>query len=196
MAFVLVLVNCAHQDENDYMRSSASHPRQQATVPAPEVPSKDKKPAAVPAAKDSNIPSSNNPAPKVARKLGPSLDKAPALAGLKLKMDAPLSPPLRRLLTTAEDNLKKGKILEARSLADRAYRMDLREPRTSFLLAKIFATEKDYEDAEQWALRSLENIDDRSNKAVIWGLIARVREKGGNKIGAAEALKKRNQVLR
>ncbi len=104
-----------------------------------------------------------------------------------LKLDEPLSPPVKRMLTQAEESLKKGKVMEARAQADRAYRMDLHDPRTTFMLARVAAHEKSYDDAEQWAMRSLENLNDPANKKVVWNFIARCREKSGNKKGVAAA---------
>lgn len=184
------------------MRKQTSHPQTQVMVAPPKVP-----PAAplvtpkVPAVPEAQVASPNLPKPKVTPQVSTSSksskpEKTAKLSSLQLKIETPLTPPVRRLISTAEENLKKGKVLEARAQADRAYRMDLRDPRTSFLMAKVSASEKDYEGAEQWAMRALENLDDGANKAVVWGLIARVREKSGNRIGAAEALKKRNESRR
>ena len=192
----IVFINCAHQGHDDYPMQNRSNrvlvkppavPPAGPVAPKPSAPlvpavgvSKPKR--VVPSVPDNTVASSK--------------EKAPNVAGLQLKLDEPLSPPVRRLIKSAEENLKKGKVLEARAQADRAYRMDLRDPRTSFLMAKVSVSEKDYEGAEQWAVRSLENLSDSANKQTVWGLIARVREKGGNKKGSAEAMRKRSEIRR
>lgn len=194
----IVFINCAHQGHDDYPRRDRANTvmvKPPAIPPAGPVASKPGTPAQpVPAPGVSKPKPSVPSAPEKA--VARSKEKAPNVSGLNLKLDEPLSPPVRRLIKSAEENLKKGKVMEARAQADRAYRMDLRDPRTSFLMAKVSASEKDYEGAEQWAMRSLEYLSDYANKQTVWGLIARVREKSGNKAGSAEAMRKRGEVRR
>ena len=190
----IVFINCAHQGDDDYpMRV-----KQQVMVRPPAVPPAPPGPKVEPASPQPGVTSKPKPLEVVPPKSsGISVkEKAPNLAGLQLKLTEPLSLPVRRLIQSAEENLKKAKVHEARAQADRAYRMNLRDPRTSFLMAKVSASEKDFEGAEQWALRSLENLSDAANKQTVWGLIAKVREKSGNKQGAAEAMRKRSEARR
>ncbi len=199
-------INCATQNDDDRHIKSINKGSKEALLTPPPVPPK-------PAAKAGEAKTANASVKKGAKaavvqtpsvasskestgkpKLGS--EKAPNVSGLTLKLEEPMAPAVKIMVTKAEENLKKGKVMEARFQADRAYRMDLRDPRTSFLLAKVAASEKDYEGAEQWAVRSLENLSDSANKEVVWGLIARVREKRGNKSGMGEALRKRAEYRR
>ncbi|MES2745601.1 MAG: hypothetical protein V4655_09235 [Bdellovibrionota bacterium] len=198
----LVFINCAHQDDDHYItrrpKEMVSPPAVPPRGPVPALPTA---PLSVPIPQTPGSASVSVPKPRSEAAANKPAQNAPTvgkinLSALQLKMDSSLSPPVKRLVSNAEESLKKGRVLEARAQADRAYRMNLRDPRTSFLLAKVSVLEKDYDGAEQWAMRSLEYVDDEANKAVIWGLIARAREKAGNKPGVAEALKKRDSVRR
>jgi hypothetical protein len=195
-------------------------PRGPLPVPAPSSASGSLPPSASSGSTPSGAPSSSSPSPATGSTVSvpkPRSDSAATdandgknksrskntaavgkanLASFQLKLDTSLSPPVKRLVNNAEESLKKGRVLEARAQADRAYRMDLRDPRTSFLLAKVSIVEKDYDSAEQWAMRALEYVNDDANKSVIWSLVARAREKAGNKIGVTEALKKRSSAGR
>ncbi len=194
MLAAFILASCAHQGDDDYpvMKNKIGKHQEPAVIPvAPP-------PAPAPAAPLVTLPPPPAPKPLVGKPIpganapGAQSSSGPsptvAVAG-NLLLNEPLSAPVKRLISAAEDSLKKGRILEARAQADRAYRMDLRDPRTSFLMARVSEREKAFEDAEQWAMRSLENLNDTGNKRVVWGFIAKVREKNGNKKGMQEALK-------
>jgi hypothetical protein len=214
LSFILVLTvlaACAHQSDDDYPIRHGKIPE---TVAPPAVPPAAPQPlptpspsaplVTVPAPPPPSPIVQTNPSPRVAPGTStPSVKSTPgsaassglAVAGA-LQISDPLSAPVKRLINSAEESLKKGKILEARSQADRAYRMDLRDPRTSFLMARVAEKEKSYEDAEQWAMRSLEYLGDSKNKLIVWNFVAKVREKSGNKKGVQEAMRKVNELKR
>ena len=201
-SFLLVLSilgsTCAHQDDDDYpvrhgsmakpsempspvVPPSAPSPVQSVplvTLPPPPAP-----PISKPSARPATTPARTTPAPSPGATAGSSSSGT-------LQMNDPLSAPVKRLLSNAEESLKKGKILEARAQADRAYRMDLHDPRTSFMMARVSERERAYEDAEQWAMRSLENVSDPANKKVIWAFVNHCREKSGGRKGLQEATRR------
>lgn len=208
LSFILVLTvlaACAHQSDDDY---PVRHGRIPEPVAPPAVPPAAPQPLPTPSVPLVTLPAppapspivQTNPTPRTAPGTStPSVKStagsAPAVAGA-LQISEPLSAPVKRLINSAEESLKKGKILEARSQADRAYRMDLRDPRTSFLMARVAEKEKSYDDAEQWAMRSLENLGDARNKLIVWNFVAKVREKNGNKKGVQEAMRRVNELKR
>lgn len=198
------MASCAHQGDDNYpVRMGKGPELVSPPVPPPTAPLPTPVPRepqsvplvtipAPPAPKSVPIPSKTTPpAPAPQEPVGTvSSRRSSGGGGGSLQLDDPLSAPVKRLISAAEESLKKGRVMEARAQADRAYRMDLRDPRTSFLMARVSEREKAFEDAEQWAMRSLENLSDMGNKKVIWKFIANIREKNGNKKGVADALRK------
>lgn len=194
---------CAHQGDDDYPLRHGAAAKPQEVAPAP-YPGPLPPPAAPGPAHSVPLvtvpapiapPSPKVMPPKVPAKAAPNpaLSAGSSSSG-SLQMNEPLSAPVKRLLANAEDSLKKGKILEARAQADRAYRMNLHDPRTSFMMARVAEREKAYEDAEQWAMRSLENVTDPANKKTIWAFVNHCREKNGGKKGLQEAARRTKEV--
>ncbi|MBC7659372.1 MAG: hypothetical protein H7249_06660 [Chitinophagaceae bacterium] len=204
-AVLMFATGCAHQGDDDYPVRHGSAMKQPELVSPPVPPPASPAPIVNPPLVTMPPPPAPAPATAAARAPGPVQPKMPLpsqtatfgpVSGSALQLSEPLSAPVRRLINAAEDSLKKGKILEARAQADRAYRMDLRDPRTSFLMARVSEREKSYDDAEQWARRSLETLGDAGNKRIVWNFIASVRSKNGNKKGAQEAMRQVHELKR
>lgn len=134
------------------------------------------------------------PAPKAPVPMAPPLAPAPAakpavvVPAETLEVAAELPKPVAIMVKNAEAQLRLKQLPMARAQAERAYRMESRDPRISYLLGRIAAAEGDYQDAEQWGQRALESSDTASNKDVIWRFIARCRQKQGDSRGAEDAL--------
>lgn len=169
LAFSLTILSCAHEPEDE--PTIEIKPREEAEA-------------------------EKMPAPKPPLPMAPPLPSAkPALPaerpGEALNVARELPKPVVIMLKSAEAQLKKKQFNLARAQAERAYRMESRDPRTSFLLARIAAEEGDYQDAEQWAHRALENAESEANESFLWRFIARCRQKQGDSKGADSALRRK-----
>lgn len=187
-----VFTACAHPGDDDYpLRHGQVKPAEASPLgPVPPPPA----PSPVPPVPLVTLPAPPAPKGQPPKPAAAASSSSPKGQGNTLQLSEPLSAPVKRLLNSAEESLKKGKILEARAQADRAYRMDLHDPRTSFMMARVSEREKAYEDAEQWAMRSLENLSDANNKRIVWAFVSRCREKNGNKKGRQEATRRVRDV--
>jgi hypothetical protein len=175
MALVLCVGSCVHQSDGN--------------LPSPPVVS-EKPPGAKPA---SPVAPPKAPALPPLASPGPSKPLIiPERPGEALTVENELPRAIELMLKKAEAQFADKQLSLARAQAERAYRMESqnRDPRISFLLARIAAEEGDFGDAEQWAHRSLETAESSQNKDLLWRFIARCRQKQGNSSGAMDALRR------
>lgn len=102
----------------------------------------------------------------------------------------PLVPAVQSLLKKSQQALEQKQYQEAEAHAERAYRMEGKDFRVLFMLARVSLGSGSPADAEQWALRALGFLPAKykGHRIQAWEFIARARSLRGDQAGHDEAL--------
>jgi len=131
---------------------------------------------------------------------GPSvLEEKPAVTIQAPDMELikePLSPAVQSLLRKSQAALENKEFQEAEAHAERAYRMEGRDYRVLFMMARVSLSKGSAADAEQWAQRSLGSLSTKYKAHRIQTLefIAKVRALQGDQAGHDQALEQARKV--
>ncbi len=100
------------------------------------------------------------------------------------------------LLESAEQHFAQGRLTMAHSQAERVYRLEPRNYRVIFLLARIAYENKSPEDAEQWAYKALDALQPQftAERRKVWEFIATCRRDQGQIDAAEEALREAHRL--
>jgi hypothetical protein len=102
----------------------------------------------------------------------------------------PLSPAVQSLLRKSQAALENKQFQEAEAHAERAYRMEGRDYRVLFMMARVSLSQGSAADAEQWAQRSLGSLASKykAHRIQTFEFIARARALQGDQAGYDQAL--------
>ncbi len=108
----------------------------------------------------------------------------------------PLSVAVQSLLKKAQSALEMKQYAEAQAHAERAYRMEGRDFRVLFMLARVSLSLESPADAEQWAQRALESLPNKykAHRLQTWEFIAKVRKLRNDEVGEQAALKEARSI--
>ena len=108
----------------------------------------------------------------------------------------PLAPAVQSLLKKSQAALEQHNYQEAEAHAERAYRMEGRDYRVLFMLARISYASGAAADAEQWAQRALGSLPDKykAHRVQTWEFIAKTRSARGDQAGHDEAIAQARSV--
>ena len=137
-----------------------------------------------PAAQPSTAPEESQSAP-------PATTQAVPVPATPTEMPVkPQSPAVLALLNDAQQKQQQGDLSSAQVTLQRAQRIAPRDPAVYYALAETHLQLKDYELAEQVALKGVSLVQgNRTQLHKFWSLIANIRTQAGNAQGAAEARK-------
>lgn len=108
----------------------------------------------------------------------------------------PLPIAVQSLLKKAQSALEQKQYAEAQAHAERAYRMEGRDFRVLFMMARVNLSLGSSADAEQWAGRALESLPNKykAHRVQTWEFIAKVRKLRQDDIGEQAALKEARSI--
>lgn len=116
----------------------------------------------------------------------------PAPRGRTSSGERPQKRAVKLLVKQSSDYLDHGYLDKATATLERAYRIDYQDPEVSLMMAFTLFAKGDEEQAEQWALKSLNHWypSQTQQRRRAWELVSQCRVRRGDYQGANRAIEK------